>query len=80
MYIFLKIANNFMFSNANCEENPCINELILPSSLNEVGKGAFFDLTINSIWYLSNNSNYQKVIINEQNDVLKGVKFALEMR
>lgn len=75
-----KIANNFMFSNANCEENPCINELVLPSSLNEVGKGAFFDLTINSIWYLSNNSNYQKVIINEQNDVLKDVKFAFEMR
>lgn len=75
-----KIPMNFMFQNSNEEENPLINEVILPRSLKEIGVGAFFDLNIQSIWFLGTESEYKAISIGEQNNTLNNVKYAIVTR
>ncbi len=72
----IKIPSNFMFQGSNVEENPSINELILPKSLLEIKDAAFFDISINSIWYLGNESEFKNITIGKQNTALKNVKYA----
>ena len=71
-----RIPANFMFSNANSENNPVINELILPTSLKEIASSAFYDLSIDNIWYLGNEKSFKEVKIHEQNEILSNVKYA----
>lgn len=72
-----KIPANFLFSNASEEESAVVSELVLPSSLTEVGEAAFYDLSIESIWYIGKEENYKAVKVNDQNDSLAGVKFSI---
>lgn len=71
-----RIPANFMFSNANMEDNPVINELILPTSLKEIASSAFYDLSIDNIWYLGNEKNFKEIKIYDQNEILSNVKYA----
>ena len=71
-----RIPANFMFSNASNEDNPVINELILPTSLKEIASSAFYDLSIDNIWYLGNEKSFKEIKIYDQNEILSNVKYA----
>lgn len=74
-----KIPSNFMFANSNVNDNPLIDELILPRTLEEIGSSAFFDLKFSSIWYLGSQNEFANIAMNEQNN-LTNVKYAVVMR
>ena len=74
------IPSNLMFSNASEEQNIKISELVLPKSLKIVKTGAFYDLEIETIWYLGKEENFEQVDVQAQNDTLDNVSYAIIMK
>lgn len=74
------IPSNLMFSNASEEQNIKISELVLPKSLKTVKTGAFYDLEIETIWYLGKEENFEQVDVQAQNDTLDNVSYAIIMK
>ena len=65
------IPARMFFPSADVSLTPVIKQLILANSISNIGDYAFYDLSIESVDYLGSKSEFSKININTNNDILK---------